>query len=729
MTRRIINIRVTFVVFIGLMLGILFCRALCLKQLSNVATIFIIMLLLLFCGSVILYAMLTRKRNALCPARKDVSAILIVSSIGFCIAFLVGIFIILFPLFKIVTIKNYTQDVTVYGTVCDFVENDETYTKFLIDDVIIDDGECLNNCDFKICVYTTKSTSIDLGECIEFISNLSKYKITKSEDCYNLYQNIAYSCYINFSDIQVFAGKQVLKDKIKNSTKEILADNLNGDNASIFFAVLFGDKAGLNEDITDMFSYAGISHILAVSGLHISFIVSLLYFIMKKCKVNKYVRLSILSAILIFYSYLCSFTPSVCRASIMAILLCLCDIFQIEYDSLSSLSIAGIIILLASPQMLFQVSFQLSFLCIFSIITLAPSINDFFVKIKCPELLATSLAMSVATNVAILPVCLNVFTKVSLLGVISNIFILPIFSVAYVLLFVITVFCLIFKFLGFLLFIPNLFLHIIKVFANYISNIPFGIFNAFNISYWSLVLLMGSAITLQFLLTRKLIKGAISGTLACMVLVIFILSSFPKTYNGNNFIFLSKYNSNACYYVNDGEVTLIGSSARTYTIDRELKRVRLKKITNIIAYDLNLNKLDDFLDLCKNYNVDNVYLPKTLEYDEIKNKFNNAIFFEDNLQIGSLDFSAIYYNSQITAVYLNGGEFNRILIPELKPTQDEGKYISDYCENLDIDVVYLHDNIDNLDLDKINPLIQIINNDCIYYKNGNSLEFDMYIYN
>lgn len=729
MTRRIINIRVTFVVFIGLILGMLFCRALCLKQLSNVATILIIISLLLFCGGIILYALLTRKRNSLSKARKDVSAILIVSSIGFCMAFLVRIFSLLFPLFKILTIKNYAQDVTIYGTVCDFVENDETYTKFLIDDVVIDSGESLDNCSFKICIYTTKSAKIDLGECVEFKGVLNKHKILRSEDCYDLYQNIAYSCYINFSDIQIYDGNQTIKDKIKNATKEILADNLNEDNSNIFFAVLFGDKSGLNYDITDMFSYAGISHILAVSGLHISFIVSLLYFVMKKCNVNKYIRLTILSATLIFYSYLCSFTPSVCRATIMAILLALCDIFQIEYDSLSSLSIAGIIILLVSPQMLFQVSFQLSFLCIFSIITLSPSIDDFLVKIKCPKFLASTLAMSISTNVAILPVCLNIFSKVSLLGVISNVFILPIFSVAYVLLFVITILCLIFRFLGFLLFIPNLFLHIIKVLANYISNIPFGIFKAFNISYWSLVLLIGSAISLQFLLTRKLIKGTISASLAFMVLVIFILSSFPKVYKGNNFIFLSKYSSNACYYVSDGEVTLIGSSARTYTIDRELKRVGLKKITNVIAYDLNLNKLDDFLDLCESYNVQNVYLPKSLEYDEIKNKFNNAIFFENDLQIGSLNFSAIYYNSQITAVYLDGGAFNKILIPELKPTQNEGKYISDYCENLDIDVVYLHDNIDNLDIDKINPLIQIINNDCIYYKNGSKIEFDMYIYN
>ena len=88
----------------------------------------------------------------------------------------------------------------------------------------------------------------------------------------------------------------------------------------------------------------------------------LLYFLTP----NSWKNLVIFMGSLVFYSYLCSFTPSVCRASIMAIVLTLCDIYLIEYDSLSSLSIAGLIILAFSPFALFTISFQLSFLCIFA---------------------------------------------------------------------------------------------------------------------------------------------------------------------------------------------------------------------------------------------------------------------------------------------------------------------------------------------------------------------------
>lgn len=727
--KRIINIRVCCIVFIGLMLGILFCRACCLQKLSVTAIVLVLVSLILGCGGVIVYATLTKANNLKSRARKNVSQLLTVSSIGFCIAFLIGIIILLFPFFKIMTIANINGEVTIYGTVCDYVEEGGTYTKFLIDNVIIEDEGKLTANNFKICIYSDKSSNIDLGQKVEFKCELSKYKITNELDSAYLYQNIAYNCYVNFNEIKVFDGSKSLKDIIKSSTKDILTDNLNDDNAGICYTVLFGDDTVLDTEVSDMFSYAGISHILAVSGLHIGVIVSLLYFVMKKCKLNKYLNLIILSSILLFYSYLCSFTPSVCRASIMAILLCLCNILQIEYDSLSALSIAGIIILLISPLNLFSVSFQLSFLCIFSIISIAPFIDNCLKKIKCPQFLSSALAMSIATNIAILPICLNVFVKVSLLGVISNVFILPIFSVTYVLLFIITFLSLIIKFFGGLLIVPNLFLHLIKVVANYISQIPFGIFKAFNVAYWSLVLLIGSAISLHFLLTRKIIKAGISIGLATMVLIIFLLNSIPKVYNGNNFIFVSKYNSNACYYVKDGEVSLIGASAKSYVVDRELKHLRIKNITNVIAYDLKLNCLDDFCDMCNSCNVENVYLPKTLEYAEIKNKFKNAIFFEDSIDISSLEFSAIYYKSEITAVYLNGGVFYRILIPELSPTQGEGEYISNYCQNLDVDIVYLGKDYKNLDFTKIRPDIKIVTDDNIYYKNNTTKEFDIFVYN
>ena len=724
--KRIINIRITTVVFVGLMLGILFCRALFLNKLSITTAIILSWLLIVFCGGVYTYAVLTNKHNMMSFAREKISQILKISSIGLILAFLVGIIISFMPYLNIASIKTFDSSVNVSGTICDYVVDGGTHTKFILNDVSIENTEGVYKTNFKVCVYTNQSATLSLGDVLNFECELNKYNIDKIYDDTKLYQDIGYQCYVNVSDIDIISNNTIVKDKIKNATKGILYENLNEDNSNICFAILFGETQGLSDNIQNMFSYAGISHILAVSGLHIGVLFSSIYFILKKLKINKYVRLVVLSIILIFYCYLCSFTPSVCRASIMVLLLSLCEILKIDYDSLSSLSIAGIIILLISPVSLFKVSFQLSFLCIFAIIALSPYLKSLFAKLKLPKFLSASLSMSIATSIAILPVCLNVFNKVSFIGILTNVLVLPIFSLTYILVFGIVLISLIFKFMGFLLIIPNLFLQIIKVVTNYMANIPFGIFKAFNVSYWSLVFLIMSAIALKFVMVRNLIKSTLFITLASIVLVFLAVNGIPKVYTGNNFVFVSKYNSNVCYYIEDSLVTLVGTKVNKNSIYSDCKKLKVNKITNVIAYDLQLNKLNELIEICKDYNVENIYLPKEYNYDEIKEKFGNVYLFENEINLCSLEINTIERNDKIIAIKLNTLSSGKILIPSSNLSVSDGEYLINNCGT--IDIIYLDKTSDNLDITILNPSVTIINRDKVYFKSGNTLDFDVYAY-
>ena len=724
--KRIINIRITTVVFVGLMLGILFCRALFLNKISITTAIILSWLLIVFCGGVYTYAVLTNKHNMMSFAREKISQILKISSIGLILAFLVGIIISFMPYLNIASIKTFDSSVNVSGTICDYVVDGGTHTKFILNDVSIENTEGVYKTNFKVCVYTNQSATLSLGDVLNFECELNKYNIDKTYDDTKLYQDIGYQCYVNVSDIDIISNNTIVKDKIKNATKGILYENLNEDNSNICFAILFGETQGLSDNIQNMFSYAGISHILAVSGLHIGVLFSSIYFILKKLKINKYVRLVVLSIILIFYCYLCSFTPSVCRASIMALLLSLCEILKIDYDSLSSLSIAGIIILLISPVSLFKVSFQLSFLCIFAIIALSPYLNSLFAKLKLPKFLSASLSMSIATSIAILPVCLNVFNKVSFIGILTNVLVLPIFSLTYILVFGIVLISLIFKFMGFLLIIPNLFLQIIKVVTNYMANIPFGIFKAFNVSYWSLVFLIMSAIALKFVMGRNMIKSTLFITLASIVLVFLAVNGIPKVYTGNNFVFVSKYNSNVCYYIEDSLVTLVGTKVNKNSIYSDCKKLKVNKITNVIAYDLRLNKLNELIEICKDYNVENIYLPKEYNYDEIKEKFGNVYLFENEINLCSLEINTIERNDKIIAIKLNTLSSGKILIPSSNLSVSDGEYLINNCGT--IDIIYLDKTSDNLDITILNPSVTIINRDKVYFKSGNTLDFDVYVY-
>lgn len=690
--KRIVNIRITFVAFIGLMLGILFGFNWYLQTIQTALAIVLLIGVILLCVAVIIYARKTKAYNEKLEYRKNISKILLVSSIAFFVTFILGTISIIFPVSKATNIRDFYGTVKVGGVVCDNVITSDTSTKFIIKNAVVDTGEEQVKVDYKIVVYTTKNFVVSLGDYIEFESELESYHLNTSKSS-SIFQGVGYSCYVGVDKFEVEAGKQSFKDIIKNSTYQNLISNLNYDNANISYAILFGDKQGLSQDLSDMFSYAGISHILAVSGLHIGVLVSAIMFILKKIKMNKFVRLGILSAILIFYSYLCSFTPSVCRASIMAIVLSLCDIYLIEYDSLSSLSIAGLIILAFNPFALFTVSFQLSFLCIFAIISLAPTLSKMLEKIKLPKVLASSLALSIATNLAILPVGFNNFAKVSLLGIITNIFVLPIFSITYVLLFGVSFLSLILPFMGFLLKVPELFLHIIKTIADYVSNIKFGIFKIFYVSFWTLTLILIISIILHFFMIKKYIKFGLSFVLTALLITLFVMSSIPNNYSNENLIFVQNYKGNVCYYVEDNVVTLIGSNIKNNRVVTELKHLNIKNIDNIIAYDLQLNALNNLVEICNDNNVKNVYAPSDFNYSELSKRVPNINIFELNVEVGSLRLETIHYDGYIIAVYLKTN-LGTVLIPEIKPNKKEAQYLMEKFS--EVDILYLNNTETNL---------------------------------
>ena len=684
MKKRIINIRVMASIFIGLIAGILICYLFFISNFNNLYLIFTpIIVSVIFVGFII-YAYLTSKKNRLVECRKDVSKYLIISTWGFVVAFLIGIVITAVFLFPV---KNYkdVDDVVVTGVVSDYVLDSETHKRFVIDDcsVVLNDEAIYE--DIKICIYTSISTNIGLGDTVYFVGDLSAYNYRLNYEFDKLAQNIAFSTYVNYDEMTIFNGDPEFKDIVKNKVKSLLDENMNKDNASIAYSVLFGEKQGLAGDIKQSFSYAGISHILAVSGLHIGVLVTIISFLLFKIKMNKYIRILILSIILIFYSYLCSFSPSVLRASIMAVLSALCFTWQVEYDILSSLSIAGIVVLLVNPLNLFLISFQLSFLCVLSIIAFAPTIEGGFKKLNCPKFLASSLAISISSNIIILPVCFNYFDYVSILGVLSNIIVLPIFSIVYVLLFALVIVGCLLPFVGGLLIVPSVFLHLIKLFATYISNISSGIFQAFHVGYVVLFLLIVIYLITHFVMVKKWIKLSFVGVCSLVFAIIFTINCMPINYSKSNLLVYYQNKSNVVFYVEDDEVTMIGSDIDRYYLIKQLKHFKIKNIDRIIAYDFKLNKLTNFNDICEEFDVKEVYLPNKLNYSSLLNKLHNVILYEDKLLIKDLVLENIV-KDDIIGVKFNID--NKIfVIPELSPTIAESNYIMNTYTEVDYIIV------------------------------------------
>lgn len=221
-----------------------------------------------------------------------------------------------------------------------------------------------------------------------------------------------------------------LRDKIKSSiyTRFEKTDTFF---TGVGYAMIFGETSVLHEDVYDLFKRSGIAHLLAVSGFHVSVIVAFLSFVLNKFKTNKYLKMTIIGVLLFAYAYLCSFSVSVIRASLMALLLMHSSNRNKEYDKLSSLSLVAILILLISPLQLFNLSFIFSFVSVLSIILLAPIFERLFSRIvydKLSSLISISLAVCLGMSIF----QLYYFGEIPIFSVVANIITIPLVSILFV---------------------------------------------------------------------------------------------------------------------------------------------------------------------------------------------------------------------------------------------------------------------------------------------------------
>ena len=207
-----------------------------------------------------------------------------------------------------------------------------------------------------------------------------------------------------------------------------------GDRAGAFsYAMLFGDTEYMEDSDKTAMREVGVAHVVAVSGLHVGVLCAVILFLLNKLRVRKKARPFILLPILGFYAYLAGFTPSVLRASIMALVALTASALGERYDDISSLSLAAILILLIRPLYLFDLSFVMSFLAIFGIAALGNPLEKAFLRHKVPPRLASALALSFATTLSLIPLSAVVFGRIALAGFALNLIVVPLASAAFVL--------------------------------------------------------------------------------------------------------------------------------------------------------------------------------------------------------------------------------------------------------------------------------------------------------
>lgn len=196
-----------------------------------------------------------------------------------------------------------------------------------------------------------------------------------------------YACYLNQNGIPVIGfGKYVTiteekpqrnllqryQDwgiRINHSIQESIGRHFSYDeeSAAIITGILIGDKSGFSDELYQDFSNSGIIHVAAVSGLHVSFLIAALSFLLKRIRLPKsIIHLLLIPPLLLFMSA-ALFTPSVCRAVIMTILFLLSYTIQKEPDQKTAVFAASGIMLTINPYLLFNAGFLLSFSAVLGI--------------------------------------------------------------------------------------------------------------------------------------------------------------------------------------------------------------------------------------------------------------------------------------------------------------------------------------------------------------------------
>ena len=229
------------------------------------------------------------------------------------------------------------------------------------------------------------------------------------------------------------SGTPPLRHTIREKVRSALI-SAQGERAGAFsYAMLFGDAEFMEDSDRSAMREVGVAHVVAVSGLHVGVLAAALLFLLKKLRLKDGACLAILLPIFGFYAYLADFAPSVLRASIMVSVSLAASAIGERYDDVSALSFAAILILLIKPLYLFDLSFLMSFLAILGIQSLGRPLERIFLRHKVPGRLASGLALSAATTIALIPVSALVFNRIAFVGFLLNIVVVPLASIALVL--------------------------------------------------------------------------------------------------------------------------------------------------------------------------------------------------------------------------------------------------------------------------------------------------------
>jgi len=345
------------------------------------------------------------------------------------------------------------------------------------------DSTAGHNISGKVLVTLALYPAYRYGDQLELICELQtpepfdEFAYDKYLARYNIYSVCYYPADVSMLDIDVANILSVVYS-VKDKLSDALNLSIHEPQVSILQAMILGNRRGIPSDILDQFSNVGISHIVAISGMHIAIIIMIMMSIFISLGIIRQYAFWLATGGIVFYVILIGAPASAVRAAIMGILVLYAQKIGRLNSSFNALVLAAALMLMVNPKLfLSDVGFQLSFMAVLGIIYISPILRAWIERHKLNKfrLLSEIIIITISAQIMTLPLIIFYFNKLSLVAILANVMILPIIPLVMVGGLVVAGFglvsLLISRFLGFFVWLAVSYMLVV---VNYFDQIPFG---------------------------------------------------------------------------------------------------------------------------------------------------------------------------------------------------------------------------------------------------------------
>lgn len=346
-----------------------------------------------------------------------------------------------------ITTRNHIYDlkentVIVQGKIYK-IENTAFGTNIYLKGVEVENGEGSVSVK-RIFVNTEKIPNVKIGNIIKVRGKLRQFEKAANKgnfDSRKYYLSLGFYGKIEAGTIEVInsdysgirQGLYELRMEIIERLEKLCSDNkgifsiINNKNG-IIGAIILGDKIDLDSDIKELYSVSGIAHILAISGLHISFIGMAIYRLLRR-RFRFLFSAAVSIPVVLSFGIMSGFGISTIRAIIMFILKIIGEVLGRKYDAITAISLAGLVLLVQNPFVVCNSGFQMSFGAIIAIVLILPIVEEILnTDNKTIKVLSANFTISLVMN----PILAWNYYELPTFSFLLNIVVVPLMSVVIV---------------------------------------------------------------------------------------------------------------------------------------------------------------------------------------------------------------------------------------------------------------------------------------------------------